>query len=165
MDYNFIDLLSDKDSTNSRKYKLQTPIKCTTPRKGPLELNTTPYSTLLWHKQHCLPLASTIKRVHINEGDSQRSRPLTRFPVLMTRRPIDELGDQIRGMSCQELQANASIINVSDELWIGSLDHVLLCLFFWYFDYWVLTRNVSLVLRDHYFEVQGVWHFYWTLRF
>lgn len=105
----------------SEHFKLQTPIKCTTPQKGMLQLNTT-NTTLLKPPayQHCLPLlpiseAVTIKRIPVHKGDAQRSPMLTKFPVLLPRRPLELLSDQIHenSMSCSELKKEIQTMNVS----------------------------------------------------
>ena len=95
---------------NHDGYKLQTPTKCTTPRRGPLQLHTATNSHLQQTHHHSLPPLPTT--AIIDKGDSQRPRMLTRFPVLMPKRPIEELGNQVRGMSCAELRDNIQSFDV-----------------------------------------------------
>lgn len=102
-------------------FKLQTPIKCTIPRRGLLQLNTNSSVVLKPPAyQHCLPLlpiseAVTVKKILVHKGDAQKSQMLTKFPVLMPRRPMELLSEQIqeKKMSCSELQENIKKINVS----------------------------------------------------
>ncbi len=113
----FANLFSNEESTY-KKYKLQIPTKCTTPRKGVLQLNTTgkPTHTLL--DQHCLPSIISpieLKRKVVTRGDSQRPQMLTRFPVLMPQRPMELLKEEMEGMSCLELQENIHNIHVRNN--------------------------------------------------
>lgn len=120
MDYDFMSFLTNENSAK-QKYKLQIPSKCTTPRRGPLQLtNTTSRTITEWQnhrQQQCLPpLPTPVKRrMLVTRGDAQKPHMLTRFSVLMPRRPLEELNDQLtsEGISCLELQANIHRINVS----------------------------------------------------
>ena len=111
----FMNLLSDEESTY-KSYKLQIPTKCTTPRKGLLQLNTTGKPSHVILEQHCLPLISIpaeLKRKLVTKGDAQRPHLLTRFPVLMPIRPMEELKEQMDGMSCLDLHENIHNLHVS----------------------------------------------------
>ena len=112
-------LETDRDVT-SRGFKLQVPKSCTTSRKGPLLLQSSTLTSTDMTDRHSMcstlpplpPSAFKTKRgsTHV---DSQQSHSLTRFPILWIRRPIEEVEEQLMGLSCAELQDNVQNLNVS----------------------------------------------------
>lgn len=120
--YNNQDILSlfATEKTNG-DYKLQIPRCCTTQSYGPLKLQT-------HNKQVATPttdrhtVCSSLPPLPAFTGKSKSERrvnllkrqSLTRFPVLLVRRPIEEAIDNLTtGLTLLELQDNVKHLKVS----------------------------------------------------
>lgn len=129
------------EDTPTKGYKLQIPQQCTTCPNGPLNLASTNNQLLLYptlpstsqsHGRHSScsslpPLPLFTSGGNGNKKDKinlKKSKCLTRFPVAMVRRPIEEAADQMKeiNMSTHEFQENIKHLKVRrDVILIGNI--------------------------------------------
>lgn len=115
--------VSEEEETG--KMMLQVPIKVTTPRRGPLQLaNGSFHAINSATDRHytCQPL-STVHLPSIrlsrwdslkHHGDAQKPRSLTRFPVLDIRRPLEEVEDQLSGLTRVDIKNSMSVWKIGN---------------------------------------------------
>ena len=119
MENNFITYYeSEEDIVPRNRRKLQIPVKCTTPRRGPLQLQTpnSPYMEVERHSvcQSLPPLPLATRRQNATRrGNVQQGRMLTRFPIVWIQRPIEAIEEKLVGLSCADLQENIQNLSVS----------------------------------------------------
>lgn len=97
----------------SPKKRLPNPV--TVPRKGPLLLQTSKGSPnkVVGDTEPKSPRRAA-HRHYTNPRPQQRPKhSLTRFPVLMLQRPIEEIQSQLGKISCAELSENVKLLSVS----------------------------------------------------
>ena len=95
------------------KKRLPNPV--TIPRKGPLLLQTSKGSAnkVVGGAQPKSPGKAAHRR-YTNPRPQQRPKhSLTRFPVLMLQRPMEEIQNQLGKISCAELTENVKLLSVS----------------------------------------------------
>lgn len=127
MENNFITYYeSEEDIVPRNRRKLQIPVKCTTPRRGPLQLQTpnSPYMEVERHSvcQSLPPLPLATRRQNATRrGNVQQGRMLTRFPIVWIQRPIEAIEEKLVGLSCADLQENIQNLSLKPGIYLPQL--------------------------------------------
>ena len=106
--------LGEHGGTTSPQKRL--PNKVTTPRKGPLLLQTSNPVTGKTGRSgfENSPVFIPKTRIYTNPNYQQRPRySLNKFPILNVQRPIDQIEGELGKLSCAELKERIQLMNVS----------------------------------------------------
>ena len=103
-------LVEEEEGGVVSKKRLPNPV--TVPKKGPLILKTTASS----HLPGRVATAQHVPNAHgrrIFTNPKYQQRPLTKYPVLMVQRPIEQIESELGELSCAQLRDSIQLITVS----------------------------------------------------